>query len=123
MVGFGSLLSIWPAVFSSTKQRSTVRAKEATAWLGKQEAKGWGAFYEPLTAALRTEADTVVLLSDGRPSRGVLDRDFRILMEFPKANRFRRVAVNTVLIGTKGADRKFMEALAAETGGRATQVE
>lgn len=94
---------------------------QAIEWLGKQEAKGWGAFYEPLTAALETEADTIVLLSDGRPSRGILDRDFRILMEFPKANRFRQVAVCTVLIGTKGADQEFMRDLSAETGGRFSQ--
>ena len=60
----------------------------------------------------------MILLSDGRPSRGRYDRDFRLLDEFPRANRFQRVAVNTILVGTKGADRKFMEALAAATGGR-----
>ena len=64
------------------------------------------------------DVDSVVLLSDGSPSRGRYDRDFRILQEFPVANRFRRMAVNTVLVGTKGADRKFMQDLAAATGGR-----
>ncbi|MDJ0522508.1 MAG: hypothetical protein QNJ90_10615 [Planctomycetota bacterium] len=92
--------------------------RKALAWLGKQEAKGWGAFYEPLEVLLEDDVDSVVLLSDGSPSRGRYDRDFRILQEFPRANRFRRMAVNTILVGTKGADRKFMQELAAATGGR-----
>jgi HEAT repeat protein len=92
--------------------------RRALAWMKGEQPKGWGAFYEPMEALLAEDVDTIVLLSDGRPSRGRYDRDFRILDEFPRANRFRRVAVNTVLVGTKGADRKFMQELAAATGGR-----
>ena len=92
--------------------------RKALAWLDKQEAKGWGAFYEPLEALLEEDVDSAVLLSDGSPSRGRYDRDVRILTEYPRANRFRRLAINTVLVGTKGADRTFMEELAAATGGR-----
>ena len=100
------------------KPASPRNVKQALKWLDQQEAKGWGAFYEPLESLLAEDVDSVVLLSDGRPSRGRFDRDFRILDEFPAANRFRRTAVNTILVGTKGADRKFMEQLAAATGGR-----
>ena len=98
--------------------KSTV--DKAVRWIRqpKQAPKGWGAFYEPLATLLEEDVDTVVLLSDGRPSRGIYDRDFRILQEFPRVNRFRRLAVNTVLVGSKGADRKFMESLAEATGGR-----
>lgn len=92
--------------------------KKAQAWLAKQPAKGWGAFVEPLEAIMEEDVDTAVLLSDGRPSRGRFDRDWRILQELPRPNRFRYLAVNTVLIGEKGADRKFMEGLASITGGR-----
>ena len=102
------------------KQLPSTKANAAKAirWLSKEEPLGWGAFYEPLTALFAEDVDTVILLSDGRPSRGIYDRDFRILQEFPRANRFRRMAVHTILVGTKGADRKFMQALAAATGGR-----
>ncbi len=100
------------------KPATPANVKKALKWLDKQEAKGWGAFYEPLEHLLADDVDSIVLLSDGRPSRGRYDRDFRILDEFPRANRFRRTAVNTILVGTKGADRKFMEGLAAATGGR-----
>lgn len=96
--------------------------RKAVAWLNKQEAKGWGAFYEPLEALWGEDVDTVVLLSDGVPSRGRYDRDDRFLDEFSRANRFHRVAVNTVLIGTKGADRRFMQELAAATGGRVQEA-
>lgn len=107
------------------RQRATkANVTKAVRWLSspKQAPKGWGAFYEPLEALLHEDVDTVVLLSDGRPSRGIYDRDFRILAEFPRTNRFYRLAVNTVLVGTKGADRKFMQALAAATGGRFREV-
>jgi HEAT repeat protein len=97
---------------------SKANIRRAGAWLKSQQPKGWGAFFEPLEAVLKEDVDTVILLSDGRPSRGRYDRDFRLLAEFPLANRFRRLAVHTVLVGTKAADRKFMEALAAATGGR-----
>lgn len=92
--------------------------RKAKAWLAKQPAQGWGAFVEPLEALMAEDVDTAVLLSDGRPSRGRLDRDWRILQELPHANRFAYLAVNTVLIGTRGADRAFMERLAEATGGR-----
>ncbi len=105
--------------FGKLRPAKPAFVKKALSWLGKQEAKGWGAFVEPLEHALEDEAvDTVVLLSDGRPSRGRYDRDFRILQEFPDLNRIGQLAVHTVLLGTKGADRKFMQALATLTGGR-----
>ncbi|MDJ0976188.1 MAG: hypothetical protein QNJ98_17135 [Planctomycetota bacterium] len=92
--------------------------KKAKAWLAKQPAKGWGAFMEPLEALMAEDVDTAVLLSDGRPSRGRLDRDWRILQVLPGLNRFSYLAINTILIGDKEADREFMERLAAATGGR-----
>jgi len=97
---------------------SSQTIRRALEWLDKQEAKGWGAFYEPLEALLEEDVDSAILLSDGSPSRGRYDQAVRILTEYPLANRFHRLAVHTVLVGTRGADRKFMEALAAATGGR-----
>jgi len=93
---------------------------KAIRWLAhpNQAPKGWADLYDPLAALFEEDVDTVVLVSDGRPSRGRFDRDFRILQEFPRANRFRRMAVHTILVGTKRPDRKFMQALAAATGGR-----
>lgn len=93
-------------------------ARKASEWLGKEVPRGFGAFYDGLVAVAAEEVDTVVLLSDGVPSMGTYDRGFRLIDEFVRANRFRRVAVDTVLVGTKGADREFMADLADATGGR-----
>ncbi len=93
-------------------------ARRAVAWLAKEQAVGWGAIYDGLALCAAEEVDTIVLLSDGVPSRGRYERDDRLIEELVKANRFRRVAVDTVLVGTKGADRRFMQELADATGGR-----
>ncbi len=93
-------------------------AKRTLEWLAKEEPKGWGAFYDALVEVADEDVDTIVLLSDGVPSRGTYDRDFRLIAEFVKANRFRRVAIDTVLVGKDGADREFMQDLADATGGR-----
>ncbi len=96
--------------------KGTVR--KARDWMNRQEAKGWAAFYEPLTALFAEEVDTVVLLSDGDPSRGRYERSTRLIHEFSRINRFHRVAVNTILVGTKNTDREFMQDLAGATAGR-----
>ena len=61
--------------------------------------------------------DTIYFLSDGRPSRGRYDRDFRLLQELGGWNRFRQVVIHTVLAGRGKDDRRFLEDLAARTGG------
>lgn len=91
-------------------------------WLASAEARGWGAFYEALLAASQEDVDTIVLLSDGVPSRGAYDRPARLLEEWRRANRFRRVAIHTVLVGSAGTDREFMEDLAWSTWGRSTMA-
>jgi hypothetical protein len=93
-------------------------ARKAGDWLAKEVPRGFGAFYDGLVAVAGEEVDTIVLLSDGVPSMGTYDRGFRLLDEWVRANRFRRVAVDTVLVGTKGTDREFMAALAEASGGR-----
>lgn len=97
------------------------RAK-AQKWMAKQEAKGWGAFFEPIEAALTEDIDTLVLLSDGVPSRGRYERRDRLLVEVAQANRYAGLRVDTILAGTKGTDRAFMDDLAASTGGRSRAV-
>lgn len=92
--------------------------KSLADWSLQQPARGWGAFYEAFDLASQEDVDTIVLLSDGVPSRGRYDRGFRLVDEFVRLNRFRRVAIDAVLIGEKGADREFMESLASATGGR-----
>jgi hypothetical protein len=99
------------------KTARTANVKKAIGWLDKQEAKGWGAFSDAFEALLGEEIDTVYFLSDGRPSRGRYDRDFRLLQELGPWNRFRQVVIHTVLAGRGKDDRRFLEDLAAQTGG------
>lgn len=66
---------------------------------------------------LDPEVDTIYLLSDGVPSYGTVSRDYRVRQEVRRVNRWRRVAIHTILLGTRGTDRKFMLALATENGG------
>jgi len=94
------------------------RARRAAGWLRKQEAKGAGAIYDALVAALEDpDVDTIYLLSDGVPSFGTVKRDHRIEKEIRKRNRWRRVVIHTILLGTKGTDREFMQRLASDSGG------
>jgi len=96
------------------------KTRKARAWLGKQPAKGGGAIYDALLAAMDDpEVDTIYLLSDGVPSYGTIKRDYRVLQEIRSSNRWRRVAIHTILLGSKGTDRKFMRNLAHENGGMA----
>ena len=96
---------------------SPAAVRKAARWLAGEEAKGWGAFYDALVTIAGEDVDTIYFLSDGRPSRGTYDRDFRLLDEFDRANRFRQVAVHTVLVGRAKADRTFLQDLARRTGG------
>ncbi|MHC4955705.1 MAG: HEAT repeat domain-containing protein [Planctomycetota bacterium] len=100
------------------------KSKAASAWLKKQPAKGGGAIYDTLVAAMDDpEVDTIYLLSDGVPSYGSVKRDYRVLQEVRRKNRWRRVAIHTILLGTKGTDRRFMRDLARENQGSAVDAE
>ncbi len=102
----------------------TGRAKAASAWLKKQPARGGGAIYDALVAALDDpEVDTIYLLSDGVPSYGSVKRDYRVLQEVRRHNHWRRVAIHTILLGKKGTDKKFMLALATQNGGQAVDAD
>ncbi len=94
-------------------------------WVRSLEAKGWGAFSEAFRAATVNPAvDTIVFLSDGKPTRGkfagttaiVEKRFFEALDEM---NRYRQVMIHTVLtgVGAGGTDEDYMKRIANETGG------
>ncbi len=94
-------------------------------WVQKLEARGWGAFYEAFRAAtVNPEVDTIVFLSDGKPTRGKFagtsaiarKRFFEALNQM---NRYRQVMIHTVLTGAGagGTDADFLKRIANETGG------
>lgn len=82
------------------------------------EPLGWGNFYGALSEAFEdADVDTIYFLADGRPSRGRHCVEQEIYRALVRDNRFRRVAVNTVLTGSAGADEEFMDTIAAITWG------
>ncbi len=92
-------------------------------WLSKQEATGWGAFYEAFSTAARIpDVDTIIFLSDGVPTRGkhaCITKAGRkhFFRSLKRENRYRQIMIHTVLTGEKGTDRDFMKKIADVTGG------
>ncbi len=86
--------------------------------------RGRGDFWDQLIAAFQDEeVDTVIVLSDGKPTYGQwCDRD-NIHYFIHRANRCRKIMIHTVLTGTKGIDAKFMDKLAGDTGGMFSRKE
>lgn len=105
--------------FGALTPASAASARRAAAWLARETPAGFGAFFDGLVgAASDDEVDTIVLLSDGVPSMGTYDRGPRVVEEWVRFNRFRCVAVDTILVGSKGTDRAFMAELAEASYGR-----
>ena len=94
-------------------------------WVSKLKASGWGAFYEAFRAATRSPAvDTIVFLSDGKPTRGKFAgttavMDDRFFEQLQEMNRYRQVMIHTVLTGAKagGTDADYLKRIADLTGG------
>ncbi len=107
--------------------------REAVDYIDKVAVVGATATYDALKAAFDlgdvgkgkkrdanpygdSAVDTVILLSDGRPSAGHTTDPDQIRAAVVKWNRTRRIAVHTVAFG-KDADVKFMSGLATDSGG------
>ncbi|MGH7149857.1 MAG: HEAT repeat domain-containing protein [Planctomycetota bacterium] len=72
--------------------------------------------YEALARAFEDpEVDTIYLLSDGEPSAGAVRDPSLLRAEVRGWNRFRRVVVHGISIGTSS---QLLEGLAADSGGR-----
>jgi hypothetical protein len=101
------------AVFSGAVmawQKAEVQASKenralAIEWIRKQLPRGGTATYDAIDFGIsKTKADTIYFLSDGVPSGGRYEEPETILMELRKANRFRRVSINTVALIVGKAD-------------------
>lgn len=90
-----------------------------SSWKDLEDIKrGRGDIYDAVVEGFDdAEVDTVILLSDGKPTYGkYLERD-HIEASLREIHRFRRATVHTVLIGSKGIDRECMERMAEATRG------
>lgn len=63
--------------------------------------------------------DTIILLSDGKPTAGIIDPT-AVLRDVRSWNKFRKIKINTV--GMQGCDPDFMRKLAAQNGGSYTEA-
>lgn len=80
---------------SATKEN----VEGAIAWLNEQLPRGGTATFDALSYGIdQTDVDTIYFLSDGVPSLGRFVEPETILAELRRANRFRRVSINTIAL-------------------------
>jgi hypothetical protein len=76
-----------------------VHVEAAIAWLREQLPRGGTATFDALSFGIdQTDVDTIYFLSDGVPSLGRFEEQETILAELRRANRFRRVSINTIAL-------------------------
>jgi len=102
--------------------------EKAFAWIEKLEAVGATNIYDAIEQAFgiintRREmkqfekgADTIFLMTDGKPNRGKVTDPVLIREEVRKLNRERKLTIHTIGVG-EGHDAGFLKALAAENNG------
>lgn len=105
-----------PAAMTPANRRCVLDALRA-AWRSLETVeRGRGDIYDAVVEAF-DEGDTVILLSDGKPTYGTyLDRE-HIEEALTEIHRYRRVTVHTVLTGRKGTDPATMQAISRATRG------
>jgi hypothetical protein len=70
-----------------------------------------------LEASLDPIPDTVYFLTDGSPTRGEITSTPELLSWFQDLNRFAKVELHVIAMGTLGVDLEFLRKLAASGGG------
>ncbi len=65
-------------------------------------------------AAEDPDTDTIILLSDGKPTVGITDTN-ALLQDVRKWNKYKKIKINTV--GMAGCDPNFLQKLAQQNGG------
>jgi hypothetical protein len=139
MVFFSSAVKVWKP--EMTKADAKTR-KEAQDYVAAIQIGGGTNTYDALEAAFGlgdmgkgkkkesdptgdARVDTIVFLSDGKPTQGRTTDPDAIRTAVKEWNRARRIAIHTVAFGAikkegqDGADPQFMKALADDTGGTA----
>lgn len=88
------------------------------------KAQGKGDYWTAMMAAMEDPAvDTLMILGDGAPSGGTR-WDLELMKElFTHENRFRGVAIDALLVETKGRLVSYWESMAERSGGRILTVE
>jgi HEAT repeat protein len=106
-------------VLATPSNRARALELVRRAWHALEGARrGRGDHYEAVMEAMADpETDTVVLLSDGKPTDGShLDRQ-NLIEAMAAAHRGRRICIHAVMTGTKGVDEEAMAGIAEVTRG------
>ncbi len=91
------------------------RKAEALRFIDGYQPVGGTALYDALALALdESDADTIFLLSDGKPGSGAFMEPDSILREIAKKNRRLRIVIHTICVGEPVA---WLRELAAQSGG------
>ena len=113
IVLFDSAIRVWKQSCVQADEESVNEAKD---YLEYEKPFGGTNIYSALRTALEIEGvQTIFLLTDGAPSVG-LTAENEIIHEITRANRHKRVRINTLLAGESKAD--FLDNLARLNGGK-----
>lgn len=95
---------------------------KAMKFISRQEPGGWTNLYDAVMLGFEDkDVDTIYLLSDGVPSRGMFVARTDIIESIKKENRFRKICIHTIKIGSGARGEKLMQELAEITGGTFTE--
>ncbi|MBI5360144.1 MAG: VWA domain-containing protein [Planctomycetes bacterium] len=95
--------------------------EKAIKFINRQEPNGWTNLYDAVMLCFEDkDVDTIYLLSDGVPSRGVFVARTDIIESIKRENRFRKICIHTIKIGSGARGEKLMRELAEITGGTFT---
>ncbi|MDG2142209.1 MAG: hypothetical protein P8N31_01510 [Planctomycetota bacterium] len=106
------------------KPASERNVKKAIAFFEGCTMRGKGDFWSAMQIAMKDQdVDTLMLLGDGAPSGG--QRWNMTLMKrlFKHENRFRRIALDSLLVGANGFITGQWETISLESGGRCMSVD
>jgi hypothetical protein len=110
----------WMKSLTPADKRSVKKALED---FESNHSNGQGNYWDAMMLALEDpDVDTLMILGDGAPSGGTRWNLQLIVPLFAHANRFRGVAVDALLIETRGRVLRSWEELAAQSGGRSVVV-
>jgi hypothetical protein len=103
---------------------SAENVARAAGWFERCHQRGAGDVYDAVLAALADpDVDTLVILTDGKPTGGRhVDMDLMIEL-LVERNRFRQVAFDSILVEAPRPFRRLWAELAERTGGRSVAVE
>jgi hypothetical protein len=115
IVAFGTDAQVFAANLQTLDER---RRKAASGWVAALEARGATNVHAALQRAFADqEADTIFLLTDGRPSAGAIVAPAALADEVRRWNVGRGLRIHTVALGGRS---ELLERLAADSGGEHT---